>query len=179
MPKIRKGYTFLASIQIYQCNKRVFYYCKIHIVKKARSKINKIHGQHETHFSIWGLLTHKTWCINAVSMLFFNSQNFRIIEYFKLEEIHEDHSVHLLLLTILYKYNLKINHITKSIVQTLFELWQTWYCHCFPEEVVSVFDLLFLPSHLNFSWCRFTPFPHVLLLITRERTSAPPSFRKL
>lgn len=137
MPKICKGYTFLASMQIYQCYKRVIYYCKIHIDKKSRSKIHKIHGQHETHFYIWGLLTPKSWYIDVVSILFFNTQNFRIIDYLKLEEIHTS-----LFLTILSEYSLKINHMTKSIVQTLFELWQVWYRNHFHEEAVPVSNLL-------------------------------------
>jgi len=34
---------------------------------------------------------------------------------------------------------------------------------------------LFQMSNLIFPWCSFTPFSHVLLLVTRERISAPPS----
>jgi len=44
--------------------------------------------------------------------------------------------------------------------------------HC--PTILSVKNL-FLMSYLNFPWCSFIPFPHVLPLVTRERRSPTPA----
>jgi len=38
---------------------------------------------------------------------------------------------------------------------------------------------LFLMSSLNFPWCSLIPFPHVLSLVTRERSAPPGSIAHL
>lgn len=52
----------------------------------------------------------------------------RMMEYLKLEGNYEDHWVQLWSL----QDYLQINHMIKSIVQTLTELWHTGFCNHFP-----------------------------------------------
>lgn len=64
----------------------------------------------------------------------------------------------------------------KQMIKSIIGLWQAWHCDHFPGKPVPVTILIkntFLMSSVNFPWRIFIPFPHVLLLVSREgRTSS-------
>lgn len=73
-----------------------------------------------------------------------------ITGYLKLEEIHKDDRVQPPCSS---RYYLKLNHLTKGIIQMLFERWQVW-CRGHPGESVPVTDHpLSEEPFPNVQWC--------------------------
>lgn len=65
---------------------------------------------------------------------------------------------------------LKINHMTKSIVQILLELRQSWCCGHLPGETVPVTNL-FLMANLNFLQHNFIPLCPIAVNVIAEMQS--------
>lgn len=79
--------------------------------------------------------------------------------------------------------SLKLNHMSKSVVQIFLEPWQvvaktsslgTLFWSPITLSVKNIFLIFIYSFPMNFPWCSFIPLPCVLSLVTRERRSAPP-----
>ena len=103
---------------------------------------------------MWGSYRALSYGKGPHELSFFQIQ-YRITEYPKLEETHNDHWVQPL---DSQRTTQKSDHRTESIFQMLTELWQT---QCHYTSMGSLFQCLLTSCWRTFSWQSIWPFPDV------------------